>query len=428
MRLDGVSGGGFALVIGCLFLGWNGAAAAQDAGDPVPACGGAGVYWIGGSAAESDVAQAGQQAALPLHEDALSALAFRVGETDQPIRLEAEANEGLGDPVLELLDAQGSPLADNDDFGNTLSSRIEMELPPGDYCVLLHSLSGPDEATATLQIATADQPPLFEAEETEAPAPDLAACLPDTPAQPFAPAPLNAAALEDGPMRLTVTLPPSPAYLRFAVEGSLPLTLRANSNALDSMLTLFDADGAEMMSNDDADGSLNARLDIPPGLPAGEYCLAVSAYGAGGGQVEVSAETFDEAAMLRGAYDRGEMVPPAGGPVEVVQMDLNTGRETVALVGGAARWFGFSVDRRTAVMISAYGTGGSDPHLALFAADGRSLEQADDSNDTLDPQLGPVVLEPGGYRLAVMMHGAADAGLLSMRPVRLVFERFFPEE
>ncbi|MDO5630946.1 MAG: hypothetical protein Q4G22_03820 [Paracoccus sp. (in: a-proteobacteria)] len=422
-----------ALAFGCGLAGWVTAATAQDAvapvGDAPPPCAS---EWIGGTADLSRISGEGvlSRTGLSLHDDQAHRFAFRVADEGTDLRLDLHDPDGNGDPVLTLLDAQANELAENDDFGGTLSSRIERHLEPGDYCVLVTAIEGGAASQADLQIATQDVPPLFEdvSEGETGTGAAMAVCTPSTPTQAFAPAALNADALGQGPLRESALVSSEPAYLRFSVEASAPLTLRAASTSVDPVMTLFDAQGAELGHNDDSDDGMNARLDFPGGLPVGDYCLGVAAYERAAGEIVVSAELYDEAAALRRVYERAEMAPPLDGSVEVVQLNLNETREMVALIGTAARWFRFSVDRRTAVMISGFGGApGADARLKLFAAGRQMIAENDDANGTLDPQIGPVVLQPGDYDVAVLLHGASS-GLMSMRPVRLTFERFYPEE
>ncbi|MDO5704790.1 MAG: hypothetical protein Q4G49_06895 [Paracoccus sp. (in: a-proteobacteria)] len=429
--------GAFALTIGCAFLGWTAAAEAQDAAAPVLMCGGETASWIGGSAAQSDAtAGAALQTEAPLSSGARTVVAFRVTAADQPLRIEAVPAGRSGDPAIEVLDAAGTGVADNDDFGDSLASRIEQALPAGDYCLVIEALSGQDGAVGNIQIATTDAVPLGDAadegagyDEGEIASGAIATCLPETPAIALDPALLNRDTLSGGPLRMVLDMSPSPEYLRFSVDQTVPLTLRANSNSLDPVMTLFGAQGEQLQSNDDSDEGLNARLDFPAGLPVGDYCIGVTAYESGAGQIELVAETFDEAALLRGAYDRGEMAPPRDGSIEVVTLNLDEARETVALVGTKARWFRFSVDRRMAVMISGFGGGSdTDAMLMLFASGRQKVAENDDTGGSLNPQVGPVVLEPGEYDLALRLHGGEGAGMMAMRPVQLVFERFLPEQ
>ncbi|MDO5612046.1 MAG: DVUA0089 family protein [Paracoccus sp. (in: a-proteobacteria)] len=426
---------GLALALGCGLAGWATAGAAQEAeaGDQPPACAS---EWIGGTAALSRVS--GSEVLLregvSLRGDEAHSFAFRVADEGADLRLELHDPDGNGDPLLTLLDSQANELDVNDDFGGTLSSRIDRHLEPGDYCVHVTAVAGSTPSQASLQIATDSAPPLFEAlpEEETSVAETIPACVAATPSQPFLPAALNADALEQGALSLPVEVALQPVYLRFSVEQPSPLTLRATSTAVDPMMTLFDAQGAELAHNDDSDDGLNARLDFPAGLPAGEYCLGVTAYetaNARTGQIEVQAQAYDQEAEMRALYDRAEIAPPTDGSVEVETLDLGETRELVTLGGTTARWFRFTVDRRMAVMIAGFGTGpGTDARLKLFAAGRQMVAENDDANGTLDPQIGPLVLQPGDYDLAVLTHGSGGQGLLSMRPIRLTFERFFPEE
>lgn len=52
------------------------------------------------------------------------------------------------------------------------------------------------------------------------------------------------------------------------------------------------------------------------------------------------------------------------------------------------------------------------------------MAQADDRDGSVDARLGPVVLEPGEYRMALTDVNRPDQPGAPIRPVGLVFERF----
>ncbi|RMJ16123.1 hypothetical protein PHISP_08847, partial [Aspergillus sp. HF37] len=72
-------------------------------------------------------------------------------------------------------------------------------------------------------------------------------------------------------------------------------------------------------------------------------------------------------------------------------IDLAADRETVVLQDGTAQWLTFTLDRETALIVSAYGElVGVDAKLALFSRDGAVVAQADDRDGSVDARLGPV--------------------------------------
>ena len=268
--------------------------------------------------------------------------------------------------------------------------------------------------TATVQLTRPEMPALL-ADPVDT---TIAACTADTPAESLGQGPLDAAlpaqAQTDGTVR----------YLKFALENSASVTLRAVSDGLDPNMVLFDGSGAQIAANDDADG-LNARLDFPSGLAAGDYCLGVAPISSGEGTITVSVEALDRDSYLRTAWRKGELAPPTDGDYPMQAIDLAADRETVVLQDGTAQWLTFTLERETALMVSAYGgLVGVDAKLALFSRDGAVVAQADDMDGSVDARLGPVVLEPGEYRMALTDVNRPDQPGAPIRPVGLVFERF----
>jgi hypothetical protein len=387
------------------------AAAAQE-NTPLT-CAGSAATWLGGSA---DAAVVGADSAPLLQQASVAAgqtpvFAFRVGGAAQETRIEASAVNG-GDPVISLTTSDGQLLAENDDYGGTLNAQAVSVLEPGDYCVRLSAVGG-GPISATIQVSRTDQVALLpEAVDTT-----ISACLPDTAAGPLG------AALAAG--RVSQDIGPGVGYLRFDLTEGASLTLRAESDTLDPQIMLYDAAGTLVAENDDAEG-LNARLDFLTALPPGSYCVAAGPLSAGEGTIIVSAETLDRDSYLRGAWRRGELAPPEGGDYPVEAIDLAKASETLLLHDGAAQWLAFDIPEDTVLTIDSFAQlNGADTRLVLFGPRGLPVAQADDSEASLDARLGPVLLEAGRYRLAVLdVNRIGGTGGGPVRAIGLVFERF----
>lgn len=397
--------------------------AEQAAVASVATCGGAPAVWIANAADGSDVSGADGplQMSVGAHAQGGALVGFRVTGESESVRIEAVSNDG--DPSIVLLTADGDSIAENDDAGGTLNSRIETTLGPGDYCVRVQSFDGGGVA-AQVQIGTQDQPRLFE--DNLSATDRIGTCNAATEMVELAQGDLGQQ-LESG--RVSLAVPGSRvSYLRFDLAQPTALTLRAESDQLDPTVVLFDFAGQRVAENDDADGT-NSRLDFPAQLEAGSYCLAVAALTAGEPDIQVSAEKLDAASFLAGAYRRGEIAPPADGDFPVTQLDLAKPVHTPVLLGGSAQWFTFQLDRNAVVVIEAYGAlSGADPKLALFGENGAVLAENDDSGDTRDSRLPPTKLAPGRYMIALTDVGASGSAGGSARAVALVTESYLRAE
>ena len=388
-----------------------------------PACAGASATrWIAVSAEASDpvLADAPLQTEIEVGAGLDSGLiGFRISSESQEVRIEARAD---GDPAIMLMTADGDEIATNDDVETSLNSRIETTLGPGDYCVGFQSI-GDQRIMITLQVARTDQPALLDEDEAGGGSGGLAACTPQTEAAPLADMALNDA-LAGG--AISMRLPGADTtYLRFQMTEAMPVTLRAISDTLDPQMSLFDSAGGLVAQNDDDGEGTNARLDFPTMLTPGDYCVAAAALDPREGDILLSAETLDPAAFLRGAWRRGEIVPPGDGSYPVQTLDLAASEETVVLHDGSAQWFALRIDQPTVIIARAFGSFvGVDPMLTLFSANGAQLEEADDTDSSTDAALGPILLEPGDYHIALVDHERRGQQGGPMRPVALTFERY----
>ncbi|MBC9246958.1 DVUA0089 family protein [Paracoccus sp. 11-3] len=401
-----------------------GAEPAPAADASLPACGGRGaVSWLAGSSDQSDAS--GSTAPLRLAANVAgntpSVFAFSLS-ADGSVRVEAQSAEG--DPMIELISATGEGLAENDDTTSSLNSSLEQALSAGTYCVVVSNIQG-DAMEATVQVSRPDQPALLN--ETASPgsggSSSIATCTPETEAQPLTEGALEAA-LENGNVTAAAD-GTSTSYFRFTLSEPTPLTVRGSSDQLDPFIKIFDNAGAMLGENDDAEGT-NARLDYPSPLPAGDYCIGIAAYSPTPGPMTVAVEKLDRDTFLRGAYQRGELVPPLDGSFPVEQFDLKTKRQTVLLHNGGAQWLTFQLDAPAVVVMNAYGSLlGADTKLALFSEQGAVMGENDDSESGTDSKLGPIMLAPGRYALAVSdLNRATPETGGAVRPIGVLFDLY----
>jgi hypothetical protein len=170
----------------------------------------------------------------------------------------------------------------------------------------------------------------------------------------------------------------------------------ADGQALDPMLSVYDAQGNQLAFNDDANGSLNSALRYVP---------------AQSGTVFVEARAFNSEAT--GRYRLG--VSSEALPADDVGNDASTGGRVAVgrtVTGnieyeGDFDWYRFSArtGNRYVVSLSGAGEGGlGDPVLRVIDSEGNELAANDDSEGSLNSRLefvpranGNVFIEARGY-------------------------------
>lgn len=188
-----------------------------------------------------------------------------------PAPLTVTATSGAGDPLIRLLDAAGTVLAENDDFDG-LDARIELgeALAAGDYCVEIEDLNGAENAV-TVALG------LFD------PAADRARRLA---AAEFAPTAADTVEIVDlGALRTSalreIAMASGTRWFRFDLPSGGLLLTEAIGDGADPVVTLFDRVGRRVGENDDGPDGLDSQL-VSRLLP-GPYTLAVRVAGGGAG-------------------------------------------------------------------------------------------------------------------------------------------------
>lgn len=197
---------------------------------------------------------------------------------DEATFVSIDMNSDLFDTYLEVRSADHALLHSNDDYEG-LNSRITATLSAGTYHVVATQFSM-GEGIYTLSVETG------AVSATEIGEIGVG----DTVTGSFSDA-------------STIADYGSPAvFYTFEAAAGQALTIRANAEGADTMLTLRDAHGAQVAWNDDADGELNSRISVT--IPrAGIYTIAVSEYGGAGGTFELS---------LQEGIEGGETTPYMG--------------------------------------------------------------------------------------------------------------------
>lgn len=391
-----------------LLLGSAAPLAAQDA------CAGIGVdgIWIGGAEASSDIATTAtyqEQMALVLGGGEYAALFTLSSPTD--LRLEA-AGRGGTDPVMDLFDEAGTLVATDDDSGGNGASRIEAALEVGLYCAVVRSY---DDApmTAFVRVGRIEHEPLTEGASGEEISIDdsVRPCDSDTYAEALMFGVPGIASASEIP------------YWRFELPEGSTLTITAENELADPLITLFDSNGDWVAENDDAVG-LNSRIDLADPLSPGSYCIAVQALSDPGAPITLQVGDYDATGAMQVQFDSGNMAPPLDGSYPVADAgSLRTRLRQDAMIDSTTTWFSFEVPEYGLVVVEAIAASeGGDPHLVLFDDLGRKLTENDDTGEGLNSMVA-ARLNRGTY-----LFGVKDIASSVPVPVRLVLERFVPAE
>jgi len=369
-------------------------------------CGGFGDsgQWIGGDEAASDITTADtyrEQMALVLGGNEYVSLFSLSAPTD--VRVEA-AGRGSGDPIIDLLDNTGGIILTDDDSGGNAASRAETTLDPGTYCMSMRSYDG-GPMTAFVRIGRQEQEPLTEGVSVGGGGDAEGSC--DS-AMPF------------GALGRSVTASVSETpYWSFDLETETPITITAENETADPVITLYGPGETYIDENDDYDG-LNARLDLTNGLAAGTYCLAVSALSDDSAPITVSINEYDAEEALQTLYARGEAAPPLDGSIPVTDLGVLTSRMRQDVQATEdVTWFSIDFDDAGLLVVEAIANGSSDPWLVIYDDLGRQVGQNDDYGDGLDSLIA-VRLSAGTYIIGVRQYdgGQGFIRLLAERYVR----------
>jgi hypothetical protein len=371
--------------------------------------------WIGGDAASSDISMAAshleQLTLIPANTDYVTI--FTLSEPAD-VRVEASGPSG-GDTVLELRDAAGNRILEDDDSGGNGASRAEAPLSAGTYCLSTRSFGG-DVMMAQVRVGLSAHEPLTAGN------PNLgsAQCNAATDALPFADGgPIDG--MLGGGVTVTGSATDAP-YYRFTLANATQLSLLAENENADPVLYLFDAEGTLLAENDDAVG-LNSRIDMTNPLPAGEYCVGVRALSDSDAPITVSAIEYDEAAIMKDMFDNAEASPPLDGSYPVTDLGTLEGRARVDVnISGPAVWHQIDVSQAGLLLVEGIAVGNSDPMLVVYDDVGRLLQQNDDAGGSLDSLVATRVF-PGTYVI-----GVTQPGGMTSEPgtVRLVIEQYQP--
>ena len=333
----------------------------------------------------------------------------------EPTALSIGVRSGDFDTLLSLEDGNGSELGSDDDSGGGTDSYLDFQdvLPVGDYCV---SISSYDNSGGAFNLT------LEEWSEAAA-SRGAGSGAPANPCgDPNATTDLSTS-LSSGfeAQDFAETISNGHKFYRFETTEPLELRLTARSNDFDTVLGLYNADGAEVSTSDDGEGlGTNSRIQPDVALPAGQYCLAVSPFsGEGSGSYSVTIEEMTAEAMLAEAYELGELLPPSDSGVvftDLGLLDRTLRSDNVAAVG--TQWFLFEVEEESLVVIDAVSLGDS-AKLVMFDYEGTGMQVSESLSNPDAPTTRMVKKVGSGiYAIAVVrdqMSEGREVSLLSIQ-------------
>lgn len=373
-----------------------GAASAQDV------CGRGGAVWIGGSPEASDISTADgflEEMALVMGGNEYIA-AFSLS-ADTSVRVEAEGR-GAADTVIELLDGSGNFVLMDDDSGGNGASRAETDLAAGEYCLAVRSYDG-GPMTAFVRVGREEHQALTQGVMDAGASVAEGSCDDGLPLEGLGASASGSA--NDTP------------YYRFTLTEPAPISVLAQNESADPVVTLYDMGGEFLGENDDYLG-LDSQLDMTDPLPAGEYCVHVTALSDSTLPITVTVRAYDPEQALLDLYASGEAAPPMDGSVEITDLGvLETRLRKDLNVGTEVEWHMVEVLDPSMILIEAAGVGGGDPWLVVYDDFGRQIGMNDDHGDGLDSQIAARV-QPGIYLIGVRQY-QEGSGI-----IRLGLERY----
>jgi len=215
--------------------------------------------------------------------------------------------------------------------------------------------------------------------------------------------------------------------ITFSGEEGDTVVISLSSEDFDTYLILLDEDGEELAVNDDSNNSLNSEIG-PFELPySGEYTIVVSSFGysnfgdavEGEYELEVAGVAITESGSEGETGDEEPEDEPEE-PGDETTSQIITGRLTDEM---PEEEITFSGEEGDTVLISLNSTD-FDTYLFLLDENGTELELNDDSNNSLNSQIGPYTLPYSGeYTVVVSSYNYVNFSETTVGDYELIIER-----
>lgn len=285
------------------------------------------------------------------------------------ITLNAAAENGLGDPVLRVIGADGADLAMNDDGDGSLNSALEFTpTANGDVFIEASGYGGSYTGAYALDI-TAERLPHDGVGNTTSTSGRIRA---------------------DQTLNGTLDFPSDSDWYRVRLEEgqSYRFTLDASGDnpIADPLIRLRDARGAELAVDDDSGEGLNSYLEFTAPSSGNYFVEASSFTGDATGGYTIAARTGDI---------------PADNTTDASLSADGDYREGVLAPAGDRDWYKLQLAEGQAVRVGMQATGSpdsiGDPYLVVYGPDGTEITRDDDGGDNLDSYLEVQATAAGTY-------------------------------
>jgi hypothetical protein len=314
------------------------------------------------------------------------------------------------DAALRLRDASGRELASDDDSAGNLNARIADFAVPADgvYTVVVTSSSGTSSGRFTLMLeGTAAQPTALPL--TGSPPPTAAPVPPTAPSVFNDIAPINPGQTVNG----TLTDAARSAAYAFVGHAGEKVTITLTSDDFDALLALRTTEGANVVSDDDSAGNLNARIDSFRLQADDTYIILVSSSGgrSTGAYTLMLQSDRPAGATPQPTSTLEPAVPPTATTLPAGANRLNPGDTVTGMLkSGAPDSYTFSGQAGQVVSISA-ASEQFDAYITLKDASGNILTSDDDSAGNLNPLIQNFALPADGtYTIQIGSYDNLGAG------------------